>query len=761
MFWILVILSLFFVGESVRLGKIDDYFVIGNTSNTLIHITEEQCICQMVKLNGLIIGANYFQINDTCQLFIYNNNAILIEFNLDSSFLFINQSAITITTILSTNIQLPLQPQVQPSLQQLAPPQVQPPLQQLARPLLQQPAQPPLQQQAQPPLLQQAQQPAQPLLPQLVQQPALPPRQQQAPPQVQPPLQQLARPLLQQPAPPPLQQPSQPLLQQPAQPLLLQPAQPLLQQPAQPLLLQQAQPPLQQPAQPLLLQPAQPPLQQPAQPLLQQPAQPLLQQQAQQPAQPLLLQQAQQPAQPPLAQQAQLPAQPPLLQPAQPLLLQQAQPPLLQPAQPPLQQPAQPLLQQPAQPLLLQPAQPPLQQPAQPLLQQPVQPPLLQPVQPPLQQQAQKSVSSLTMIEHKLKSFTVEAWIYPLSISTGDPYVDMMIYAQTSGSQIYQVMYMMLRNGTGYGAFYGDDVQGSTIFQALEWQHIAFTYDYTMTTQVIYINGVADAINSQAPPCLSTGGIQTIGVYTSYNGGFYNGYIDQLEISLGRAKSAAEILDDATLVAYYSMDDPNNPGGDSGPNQMTGVASGPFTSDQGRVGQSLLFYTNSSYIQITGLVLLGQSYSPFSVAVWIRPLISVTNGGTIVHFSDHLGGTGFCFPFIGLSSSGQIVVQIYNGGVPAITGPVLTVGQWFHIVETYSKLNGLRLYVNGILYEQISTSPYIGSGVPMIFTLGQPLNGVGCSNNNIHVNYYQGDIDELYIYSRELSQADITALANP
>ncbi|CAF1501472.1 unnamed protein product [Adineta steineri] len=292
------------------------------------------------------------------------------------------------------------------------------------------------------------------------------------------------------------------------------------------------------------------------------------------------------------------------------------------------------------------------------------------------------------------RSFTVEAWIYPSTISTGNPYVDMVIYAQTSATQIYQVMYMMLRNGTGYGAFYGDDVQGSTIFQALEWQHIAFTYDYTMTTQVIYINGVADAINYQAPPCLSTGGIQTIGVYTSYNGGFYNGYIDQLEISLGRAKSAAEILDDATLVVYYSMDDPNNPGGDSGPNQITGVASGPFSSDQGRVGQSLLFYPNSSYIQITGLVLLGQSYSPFSVAVWIRPLISVTNGGTIVHFSDHLEGTGFCFPFIGLSSSGQIIVQIFNGGVPAITGPVLTVGQCNYVGR---KLTLLHRYSEGEL----------------------------------------------------------------
>ncbi|CAF1572527.1 unnamed protein product, partial [Adineta steineri] len=356
------------------------------------------------------------------------------------------------------------------------------------------------------------------------------------------------------------------------------------------------------------------------------------------------------------------------------------------------------------------------------------------------------------------------AWIYPSTISTGNPYVDMIIYAQTGAAQMYQIMWVMLRNGIGDGAFYGDDVQGSTIFQAKQWQHIAFTYNYTMTTQVIYINGVADAINSQAPPCLSTGGIQTIGVYSTYDGGFYNGYIDQLKISFDRAKSAVEILNDATLVAYYSMDDPNNPGGDSGPNQMTGVAVEPIGSDQGRVGQSLLLYTNSSYIQITGLVLLGQSYSPFSFAVWIRPLISVTNGGTILHVSEYSNGQGWCVPFIGLSHSGEIVVQNYGslGGVNAITGPVLMVGQWVHIVETYSNLNGLRLYVNGTLSGQVNPFTYAAHNGPVFVTLGQSLVGaISCSNNKVYMNYYQGDIDELYIYSRELSQADITTLANP
>lgn len=89
------------------------------------------------------------------------------------------------------------------------------------------------------------------------------------------------------------------------------------------------------------------------------------------------------------------------------------------------------------------------------------------------------------------RSLTVEAWIYPFTIYTANPYADTIIYAQTNSSVLYQYMWMMLRNGKNYGAFYGDDVSGPTMFQANQWQHIAFTYDLATTTQVVYVNGVA------------------------------------------------------------------------------------------------------------------------------------------------------------------------------------------------------------------------------------------------------------------------------
>lgn len=69
-------------------------------------------------------------------------------------------------------------------------------------------------------------------------------------------------------------------------------------------------------------------------------------------------------------------------------------------------------------------------------------------------------------------------------------YVDMLIYAQTNSAVMGQYMWMMLRNGKIYGAFFGNDVSGPTVFQANKWYHMAFTYDLASSTQTVYVNGV-------------------------------------------------------------------------------------------------------------------------------------------------------------------------------------------------------------------------------------------------------------------------------
>ncbi|CAF4188986.1 unnamed protein product, partial [Adineta steineri] len=165
--------------------------VIGVMNNSLFNVTEEQCICEMMELNGFVSAVNYFATNETCQLFSFDISSILIAFNLNSSFLFINQSTISITAI-STNTQPRQQPQAR--LQQ--PCQARPPRQRQAQPPRQHQARLHQPRQARPPRLHQAQQPqARPRHPQLPQQhPPLPPRHHQhrlhhpQPPRQRPPL---------------------------------------------------------------------------------------------------------------------------------------------------------------------------------------------------------------------------------------------------------------------------------------------------------------------------------------------------------------------------------------------------------------------------------------------------------------------------------------------------------------------------------------------------------------------------------------------
>ncbi|CAF1183323.1 unnamed protein product [Adineta steineri] len=603
-------------------------------NNSLFNITEEQCICEMVKLNGFVSAVNYFATNETCQLFSFDISSILIAFNLNSSFLFINQSTISITAI-STNTR-------PPRLHQAQPPRQRPPL-------------PPQHHQAQQPQRLQAR------LPQHLQ--PLPLRQPQA---------RLRLPLL------PRHRP--PLPPQHHQARLLQHRPPL------PLRHRQAQPPQHSVG----------------------------------------------------CSASDAITHAPGGQGGESVLYTFDQTP---------------------NDYYGNYNAVPVNNP--------------QYISPGyngrgyairLLSNKSQYLTIANYMDFYNTSLTVEAWIYPLAvfISTTS-YVDMIIYAQTNTTAQYQYMWMMLKNGKSYGTFFYDDISGSTTFQVNQWQHIAFTYDYATTTQVVYINGVVDGTNTLAPPCLITSGIQTIGSYPPiYNGGFFDGYIDQLEILFNRAKTSAEILDDATLVGYYSMDCLSYPSWDSGPNQITGVAVGLTSGDGGRVGQSYLFNTTSSYFQITGLVLLGQSYSPFSFAMWVRSILSVTSGGTILHVSSNADGTGWCIPFIGLNSQGQLLALGYDGrSTVQVTGPGLVVGQWVHIVETYSQLNGIRLYINGILYGQTNAFVYNASGVPMAATLGQSLKGTGCYHGGIQIGNYRGEIDEFYIYSRELSQTDITTLANP
>ncbi|CAF4015453.1 unnamed protein product [Rotaria sp. Silwood2] len=363
------------------------------------------------------------------------------------------------------------------------------------------------------------------------------------------------------------------------------------------------------------------------------------------------------------------------------------------------------------------------------------------------------SVSS-PFLDLTYKSFTIETWIYPSISSTAD----YGIFGQCQCSSCpNQCLYFIIRSYRLYVSFMNNDLSGSTILTSNTWYHIAFVYNYNTRQQILYINGYQDAIKSNSNSYQGTNGSILIGAALVYlTTSYYSGLIDNVKITT-RAKSATEILNVASLTAYFSFDQ-LNPTDDSGPLELNGIATNIALVD-GRVNEAMRFSGSSSYFYAYGFFQIGQSVissKPFSVSLWINP--SSTASCTLVQTIGVLNSSP-CHNLLGfysaVGSTMQILVQGY--GWPLIYGPFVTVNTWTHISVTYSQINGLRLYVNGVYYGSSGSFTFSASGRIMYLALGYMSS---CGSNIINAGY-QGLVDEVYVHSREISQSEVSALANP
>ena len=151
-------------------------------------------------------------------------------------------------------------------------------------------------------------------------------------------------------------------------------------------------------------------------------------------------------------------------------------------------------------------------------------------------------------------------------------FVDNLMVGMCQTTALRRCLYLMIRNNVSLFAFHSDDCASSTIIPTYQWHHFSFVYDYSTLTQLIYVNGILRCTKTSAGPFLATSGAITFGAINNTGTTpfyFWTGYLDEVQY-VSRAKSASEVLDDATLVAYYSFD--NGSLLDQGPNRINGVS---------------------------------------------------------------------------------------------------------------------------------------------------------------------------------------------
>lgn len=329
-----------------------------------------------------------------------------------------------------------------------------------------------------------------------------------------------------------------------------------------------------------------------------------------------------------------------------------------------------------------------------------------------------------------------------------------------------------------------DTLNSQTSVNDGNYHHIVVTRNQQTGEKVIYIDGVFDSFGSGTtnllndPEKLTIGALANAGDPDPNDGSYYNGYngeLDDLQIYSGvlsggdvaylYANPGQTVANGSpgsggghTNVAYYSFADDNLFAQDfSGHNNnIDGYGDSPYLTNDAVAGAMYAVgFTGVDWLNPpTNLV--ATLAGSFSVSLWAKTTADPGNdsddatyaAGVVVGNADQV---------IPMAQTGSKLAFLTGGLRPDTlhsTTPINT-GQYVHLVVTRDQNSGeKKIYINGNL-----DSSDVGAAGPLT-TASDPSLYLGLNWNAF--NGFQGELDEVQIYSGVLSPAEVAYLyANP
>ena len=321
-----------------------------------------------------------------------------------------------------------------------------------------------------------------------------------------------------------------------------------------------------------------------------------------------------------------------------------------------------------------------------------------------------------------------------------------------------------------------------------QWQHVAVTFASSTQTIVaqdihIYVDGVETTYqtNTDGSGARDDDSAQSVRIGSSSSGNFFDGLIDEVRV-YNRALTEAEIrqlykagssfhpnvTNKSTirdgLVGHWTFDGADmgtTSARDASGNANTGWLVNGAKKTIGKIGQALNFDGSNDYVNLGDVLNLSL---PATISMWIKPntlssssanqgLISTDKDNNSFHsgISSQVNTTGT----LGVSFGSNTACSVTSRQTKTSTN-TLTANNWSHVVFVVVGASNMNIYINNV----DAGGTYSGTGGGIVNTTRTAEIGLVPDCGGSADNYFKGLIDEVRVYNRALSPAEIKRLYN-
>jgi len=212
---------------------------------------------------------------------------------------------------------------------------------------------------------------------------------------------------------------------------------------------------------------------------------------------------------------------------------------------------------------------------------------------------------------------------------------------------------------------------------------------------------------------------------------------------------SAVILREAGLLRYYRLGESagvtlldSSPNGVGGTYNSVGVTYGVKGALAGDPDTAVSFYGSTGYATFPAPSIFA---SDFTLECWFKTTSLIATEQ--VPLALYAATTSGYKVFLEINSPGNVAIDFGGGDSVLSPAGVVAVNSLYYLVGTYVyATRTLALYLNGV---------QVGSGAPHGPLLAAPLSGFMGQQGSPSAWYFSGTVDEVAIYNRALSAADV------